>query len=98
MDILTNEEKDRTCSIVVPNNQLSLAIGNRGQNAKLAAKLTGFKIDIKPEFEIVPTDVTNEMPAAETDELAELEQASEMTELEAASELGRLDGEAAFEE
>lgn len=98
VDILTNEEKDRTCSIVVPNNQLSLAIGNRGQNAKLAAKLTGFKIDIKPEFEIVPTDVTKEMPAAETDELAGLEQASEMTELEAASELGHLDGEVAFEE
>lgn len=98
VDILTNEEKDRTCSIVVPNNQLSLAIGNRGQNAKLAAKLTGFKIDIKPEFEIVPTDVTKEIPAPEIDELVELEQASEMTELEAASELGRLDGEAAFEE
>ena len=32
---------------MVPANQLSLAIGNRGQNAKLAAKLTGYKIDIK---------------------------------------------------
>ena len=36
-------------SVVVPDNQLSLAIGNKGQNAKLAARLTGFKIDIKPE-------------------------------------------------
>ena len=42
-------EEDRTCTIVVPNNQLSLAIGNKGQNAKLAAKLTGYKIDIKSE-------------------------------------------------
>ena len=33
----------------VPDNQLSLAIGNKGQNARLAAKLTGWKIDIKPE-------------------------------------------------
>ena len=41
----------RVCTVVVPNSQLSLAIGNRGQNAKLAAKLTGYKIDIKPEFE-----------------------------------------------
>ena len=33
----------------VPDHQLSLAIGNRGQNARLAAKLTGYKIDIRPE-------------------------------------------------
>jgi N utilization substance protein A len=33
---------------VVPDDQLSLAIGKEGQNARLAAKLTGFKIDIKP--------------------------------------------------
>ena len=39
----------KSCSVVVPDNQLSLAIGNKGQNAKLAARLTGFKIDIKPE-------------------------------------------------
>lgn len=41
-------EEQRNCRVVVPNNQLSLAIGNKGQNAKLAAKLTGYKIDIKP--------------------------------------------------
>jgi N utilization substance protein A len=34
---------------VVPDNQLSLAIGKEGQNARLAARLTGYKIDIKPE-------------------------------------------------
>ena len=39
----------RTCRVIVPDNQLSLAIGNKGQNAKLAARLTGYKIDIKPE-------------------------------------------------
>lgn len=43
------DEETKSCSVIVPNSQLSLAIGNRGQNAKLAAKLTGFKIDIKPE-------------------------------------------------
>ena len=42
-------EEIRECSVVVPDNQLSLAIGNKGQNAKLAARLTNFKIDIKPE-------------------------------------------------
>ncbi|MBR1738838.1 MAG: transcription termination factor NusA [Ruminococcus sp.] len=39
----------RKCRVVVPNNQFSLAIGNKGQNAKLAAGLTGYKIDIVPE-------------------------------------------------
>lgn len=43
------EGETKSCEVVVPDNQLSLAIGNRGQNAKLAAKLTGYKIDIGPE-------------------------------------------------
>lgn len=43
------EDDSKACEVVVPDNQLSLAIGNRGQNAKLAAKLTGYKIDIGPE-------------------------------------------------
>jgi N utilization substance protein A len=42
-------EEERIATVVVPNNQLSLAIGKKGLNAKLAARLTGFKIDIKPE-------------------------------------------------
>ena len=39
----------KTCRVIVPDDQLSLAIGKEGQNARLAAKLTGYKIDIKPE-------------------------------------------------
>lgn len=39
----------KACRVTVPDNQLSLAIGNKGQNARLAAKLTGWKIDIRPE-------------------------------------------------
>ncbi len=50
-DEKTGEMKNK-CTVIVPNNQLSLAIGNRGQNAKLAAKLTKYTIDIKPENEI----------------------------------------------
>lgn len=42
-------EEEKICRVVVPNNQLSLAIGKEGQNARLAAKLTGWKIDIKSE-------------------------------------------------
>ena len=39
----------KACQVIVPDNQLSLAIGKEGQNARLAARLTGYKIDIKPE-------------------------------------------------
>ena len=42
-------ENPKTCRVTVPDAQLSLAIGNKGQNARLAAKLTGWKIDIRPE-------------------------------------------------
>ena len=42
-------EDGKSCRVVVPDNQLSLAIGKEGQNVRLAARLTGFKIDIKPE-------------------------------------------------
>ena len=48
---VTMLEDGKSCRVVVPDNQLSLAIGKEGQNARLAAKLTGFKIDIKSESE-----------------------------------------------
>ena len=43
------DEGAKSCRATVPDDQLSLAIGNKGQNVRLAAKLTGWKIDIKPE-------------------------------------------------
>ena len=43
------DEENKATTVIVPDNQLSLAIGKRGQNARLAAKLTGWKIDIKSE-------------------------------------------------
>ncbi|MGL4522884.1 MAG: transcription termination/antitermination protein NusA, partial [Bacilli bacterium] len=48
LKVIVNEE-DKATTVVVPDHQLSLAIGKRGQNARLAAKLTGWKIDIKSE-------------------------------------------------
>ncbi|WP_449619417.1 transcription termination factor NusA [Robertmurraya sp. Marseille-Q9965] len=48
LDVIVSEEEKAT-TVVVPDYQLSLAIGKRGQNARLAAKLTGWKIDIKSE-------------------------------------------------
>ena len=46
---VTVEEAEKSARVIVPDYQLSLAIGKEGQNARLAAKLTGFKIDIKSE-------------------------------------------------
>lgn len=51
IDVIFDENNERACTVIVPDYQLSLAIGKRGQNARLAAKLTGFKIDIKSESE-----------------------------------------------
>ncbi len=44
-----DEENPKACRVRVPDGQLSLAIGHKGQNARLAARLTGYKIDIRPE-------------------------------------------------
>jgi len=64
IDVIVNEEEKST-TVIVPDYQLSLAIGKRGQNARLAAKLTGWKIDIKSESSakeegIVTSNVDNE--------------------------------------
>ncbi len=48
---VTMLDDPKSCRVIVPDSQLSLAIGKEGQNARLAAKLTGYKIDIKPESE-----------------------------------------------
>lgn len=50
------DEENRECTAVVPDMQLSLAIGRRGQNVRLAARLTGFKIDIKSESDFDPSE------------------------------------------
>ncbi len=55
----------KACKVTVPDSQLSLAIGNKGQNARLAAKLTGWKIDIRPESGFYGEDEPEE--TAETD-------------------------------
>lgn len=49
LSVEIQSENPKVCRATVPDSQLSLAIGNKGQNAKLAAKLTGWKIDIRPE-------------------------------------------------
>ena len=63
------DEEEHSCRVIVPDNQLSLAIGKEGQNARLAARLTGWKIDIKSESQAASmTDmVAAEEPAEPTD-------------------------------
>src|SRR5213594_2922823 len=54
-EVLVDDEKQET-TVIVPDDQLSLAIGREGQNARLAAKLTGWKVDIKSETEFSQDD------------------------------------------
>ena len=65
-------ETGKSCRVIVPDDQLSLAIGKEGQNARLAARLTGFKIDIRPESAPEPPE-EDEAPAAEEDVIADEE-------------------------
>lgn len=71
VEVLVNEEEKAT-TVIVPDYQLSLAIGKRGQNARLAAKLTGWKIDIKSESEAkeegILSDSFDEEPNSEEDD------------------------------
>ena len=50
---VTVDEEEKSAEVIVPDYQLSLAIGKEGQNARLAAKLTGYKIDIKSESRVL---------------------------------------------
>ncbi|WP_082238459.1 transcription termination factor NusA [Salinicoccus sp. YB14-2] len=59
VDVLVDEENQSTV-VIVPDNQLSLAIGKKGQNARLAAKLTGWKIDIKSESDAIEEGIVGE--------------------------------------
>ena len=62
---------DKTASVIVPDYQLSLAIGKEGQNARLAARLTGYKIDIKSETQAIES---GELPADYMDQMAMMDE------------------------
>ncbi len=59
--VIFNEEDNKRALVVVPDNKLSLAIGRRGQNVRLAAHLTGFRIDIKSATEFEEMEAANEL-------------------------------------
>lgn len=76
-----NDEEEQSAKVIVPDFQLSLAIGKEGQNARLAAKLTGWKIDIKKESEFAESE------SEETDEkLKESEEIEEQADVEQTDE------------
>ncbi|MCR5121322.1 MAG: transcription termination factor NusA [Ruminococcus sp.] len=86
-----------SCRVVVPTNQLSLAIGNKGQNAKLAAGLTGYKIDIisdaqaaemaaNGEFDDEAAEETDSVEEASAEETAEAEETAAVEEEAAPAE------------
>jgi len=69
-------EAEQTARVVVPDHQLSLAIGKEGQNARLAARLTGWRIDIKSESQAADTDfLVFPEQTVEKEAIAELESA-----------------------
>ena len=65
-------DEGKACRVLVPDDQLSLAIGKEGQNARLAARLTGYKIDIKPQsYQDSDADAAPEASSEEEEVLAE---------------------------
>ena len=65
----SDEDDEKSALVIVPDYQLSLAIGKKGQNVRLAARLTGYKIDIRPESEVefVDEDKKNSTENKESD-------------------------------
>ena len=72
-------DEGKACRVIVPDDQLSLAIGKEGQNARLAARLTGYKIDIKPES----YHDEEEPPAGRAPEAADTAEASAVEPVDA---------------
>ena len=84
-----SDEGEKTAKVIVPDYQLSLAIGKEGQNARLAARLTGFKIDIKSESQARESgelEQLNEEKYFEEDQNQENENIENLTEESSISE------------
>ena len=81
--VLFDEEDSKRATVVVPDNKLSLAIGRRGQNVRLAAHLTGYRIDIKSASEYEALEAEREVNAAVAqEEVSPVEEAAESVETE----------------
>lgn len=80
ISVETNESLNAS-RVIVPDDKLSLAIGKGGQNVRLAARLTGWKIEVKPESSITQA-TTNEAPDYELTELADEDSFQNLDDLE----------------
>ena len=85
LDVVVNEE-NKTCKVVVDDNQLSLAIGKEGQNVRLAAKLTNWKIDIKSKSQKDAQDAEDEK-ILNTEVEIENENTTDLSELEISEDI-----------
>ena len=74
------DEEEREAQVIVPDYQLSLAIGKEGQNARLAARLTGYKIDIKSETQARELGLFEQMGLQYGDAPVQEEQQEELSE------------------
>lgn len=72
------DEANKSAIVIVPDYQLSLAIGKEGQNARLAARLTNWKIDIKPESEFGPDEEAALLEEIESNQIAAEEEAKRL--------------------
>lgn len=72
------DEANKSAIVIVPDYQLSLAIGKEGQNARLAARLTNWKIDIKPESEFGPEEEAALLEEIENNQIAAEEEAKRL--------------------
>ncbi|HJE97412.1 MAG TPA: transcription termination factor NusA, partial [Ligilactobacillus acidipiscis] len=95
LEVRFDPENEHVCTVVVPNDQLSLAIGKRGQNVRLAARLTGYKIDIKSESDMQELDeqkvsaesaVQDDTPEQESDTQTQVEDDGKEISIEASAE------------
>jgi len=77
------DPREKTALVIVPDYQLSLAIGKEGQNARLAARLTGWRVDIKSESQFAQEQARRAAPAAEQAPEAEASSAEAAPEAEA---------------
>ena len=82
VEMVLIDEEEKAATVVVPDFQLSLAIGKEGQNVRLAAKLSGWKIDIKSHSQYYPDEISGE---SEND-IAEEETAEGVTDGESGYE------------
>lgn len=85
-------EDDKIASVVVPDNQLSLAIGRKGQNARLAAKLTGWKIDIKSQSQIMEEERQDQLKSdVESDEIDDIPEIEDEIDIDLDDDIGEIE-------